>query len=546
MHSFIVHTLLLLALPAADKPDQAANTEIKAAYKKLSDAIQAQDVNSLSGLLTESFRCTTADGASQTGVDWGKAWRNHFRNIEAFASVAYEVNSIVVEPGVCRVIVDRTSFFRYAGAVKESVQVCRTEDEWVMQKDGWRLHHQRELGFPDDGEVTEGARAPESKRLRQLQDEFKLHGKQSVDEFIETMRGHAPLVEQIDTELDQQLVTFLYHGNPAVQRVTMAGGPFQAAPKTFERLEKTDLWYRTEKLPADARFVYFLTVTQPRRKESENKDVLTTLSHPDPLNPRLFNGGSVVWPTDIAPPVCSKKVLRELRGRLTEHMLSSTTLGEERSFSVYAPPTTDECPCLLIALDGEDYASLIPTPLILDNLIAAKQLPPTVAVLVNQQGQRFRDLRCSAPFASFLATELVPWIRGKYRTTSRPDGTVIAGASLGGLMAAFASKSNPDVFGKVLSQSGAFWFHPQAGQDGWLATQFADADPLPVEFWMEVGSFESTSMLSNNRRFRDVLRAKGYRVQYREYNGGHDYLTWRDSLATGLVHLLGKNNGASD
>jgi hypothetical protein len=33
---------------------------------------------------------------------------------------------------------------------------------------------------------------------------------------------------------------------------------------------------------------------------------------------------------------------------------------------------------------------------------------------------------------------------------------------------------------------------------------------------MDIGAFESPAMLSNNRRFRDVLRAKGYTPHYRE------------------------------
>jgi enterochelin esterase-like enzyme len=36
-----------------------------------------------------------------------------------------------------------------------------------------------------------------------------------------------------------------------------------------------------------------------------------------------------------------------------------------------------------------------------------------------------------------------------------------------------------------------------------------------------------------------VLLAKGYQVRYWEYSGNHDALTWRDSLADGLIDLLG-------
>jgi enterochelin esterase family protein len=57
---------------------------------------------------------------------------------------------------------------------------------------------------------------------------------------------------------------------------------------------------------------------------------------------------------------------------------------------------------------------------------------------------------------------------------------------------------------------------------------------------MEVSPFEgSAKMLGPNRQLRDVLRAKGYAVTYREFPYGHDYLHWRDSLADGLISLLG-------
>jgi hypothetical protein len=39
---------------------------------------------------------------------------------------------------------------------------------------------------------------------------------------------------------------------------------------------------------------------------------------------------------------------------------------------------------------------------------------------------------------------------------------------------------------------------------------------------------------------RDVFLARGYEVHYQESVGGHDYLSWRGTLADGLLALTGK------
>jgi enterochelin esterase family protein len=66
---------------------------------------------------------------------------------------------------------------------------------------------------------------------------------------------------------------------------------------------------------------------------------------------------------------------------------------------------------------------------------------------------------------------------------------------------------------------------------------------LPLRFFLEVGILEQgipINMVLENRRLHDVLVAKGYPVTYSEYNGGHDLLCWRGSLADGLIALVGK------
>jgi enterochelin esterase family protein len=61
-----------------------------------------------------------------------------------------------------------------------------------------------------------------------------------------------------------------------------------------------------------------------------------------------------------------------------------------------------------------------------------------------------------------------------------------------------------------------------------------------LEFYLDVGRYETTlpfSHLLETRRLRDVLEAKGYRVIYSEFVGGHNEVCWRGSFADGLMSL---------
>ena len=47
-------------------------------------------------------------------------------------------------------------------------------------------------------------------------------------------------------------------------------------------------------------------------------------------------------------------------------------------------------------------------------------------------------------------------------------------------------------------------------------------------------------LLSETRRLRDVLEAKGYRVIYSEFVGGHNEVCWRGSFANAVMALTAR------
>jgi len=243
-------------------------------------------------------------------------------------------------------------------------------------------------------------------------------------------------------------------------------------------------------------------------------------------------------------------------GAVKEYGLASRAYHSTRRVWVYTPPGYDPAAAdndLLLVFDGGVYLGDIPLPAMLDSLITAKKLRPTVAVMLDDSSRaaRIADLGNQERFAGFVADELLPWARKNWKLTSDPHRATITGSSAGGLASAFVALRHPELFGNVLSQSGAFW-RGAAGSDAapfeWLTAQYAASPKRDLRFFMDVGATEThgamngtaPSILEANRRLRDALRAKGYEVSYFEVpNGGHAAEFWRQRLPAGLLWVAG-------
>ena len=382
--------------------------------------------------------------------------------------------------------------------------------------------------------------------------------------WARVQRDGAPLVEPIAGDTSNLLFTFVWHGDSATRNVALvntAVASYEPAQALLTRLPGTDVWYRSYPARADARFSYELSVNDNLVPFDQVTDwgARSATFHRDPFNPRVFQSGFGRGQSVAEGPRAPREEWIATRpdvpkGRVEQTTVASKLLGTTRNMWVYTPPGYDTLARnaaglpLLLTFDGGEYVRSVPGPTILDNPIAAHRIAPMVAVFVGSaDDQRDAELGANERYVEFLATELVPWIRSKYRIASSPAGNVVAGSSLGGLAAAFVAHRHPELFGNVLSQSGAFMFGaPGDSTPERLTREIAAAPRSDVKFYLEAGIYEvgraenGVDLLTSNRHLRDALRAKGYRVTYDEYAGGHSDLNWRTGYAKGLLALVGR------
>jgi pullulanase len=86
-------------------------------------------------------------------------------------------------------------------------------------------------------------------------------------------------------------------------------------------------------------------------------------------------------------------------------------------------------------------------------------------------------------YLKFLVEELKPYIDSTYRTLK--DNTALLGSSLGGLVSIYAGFKYPEIFKKVGSMSGAFWFNPE------IVDFIKRAKQSPEKIYLDYGERES-------------------------------------------------------
>src|SRR5262249_46508906 len=174
--------------------------------------------------------------------------------------------------------------------------------------------------------------------------------------------------------------------------------------------------------------------------------------------------------------------------------------GTPHTYQVYVPAQYDRSRPIasMIFLDGSGYAgNNVRVPVVLDNLIAKRSVPPMIAIFIdpgvlparstdsqNRYERIFEYDSLTPRFASFLVEELLPEVGRSYNLSKDPNDRGIAGISTGGVGAFVAAWNRPDQFRRVVTWVGSFGNFRGADR---LPGLIRRTEPRPIRVFMQTG-----------------------------------------------------------
>lgn len=232
-------------------------------------------------------------------------------------------------------------------------------------------------------------------------------------------------------------------------------------------------------------------------------------------------------------------------GRVTEFTLVDSKVypGYRHKWWLYVPAQYDgKTPlALMVFLDGA-YLSFVQregawrVPVVLDNLIARKELPHMAAIFIDP-GERIRDPNefedhrsyeydtLNDRYATFLLSEILPEAHKHVKLSADPNRRGIAGRSSGGIGAFTVAWQMPNEFRKVFSANGSF-VNIRGG--GVYPEIIRQERPRPLRVFLQDGvndslggEFKGLNWPEGNRAMAAALALRGYDYQLAMGDGTH-------------------------
>lgn len=225
------------------------------------------------------------------------------------------------------------------------------------------------------------------------------------------------------------------------------------------------------------------------------------------------------------------------QGTVTQATFDTSSVfdGSTRQYWVYIPAQYDGSGPVasMVFQDGGNYvneAGLFRTTIVLDNLIAAGDLPVMVAVFVDpgtidgNSNRSFEYDNLSADYAQFIIDELLPQVAADHGIdfSDAPEDRGIAGHSSGGICAFTVGWHRPDLYGRIMTHNGSFTnimgggAYPQMIRDG-------EVLPLRVSLLSGTNDLDNQfgSWLQANIDMAAALAERGYHYRFVRGEGSH-------------------------
>jgi enterochelin esterase-like enzyme len=346
----------------------------------------------------------------------------------------------------------------------------------------------------------------------------------AVEHYI-AGKGGTPVVEQ-----NARLVFFVQDVDGKTPRIVGDFNNWATTPQGYDamagtptRIEGTSWSYLEGSAFANARLEYVLLFEKETRPDPKNPRTVRTFVGPrsEVRMPFWTPAAEVDGTADVA------------EGRVTQEGFQSAALKGMRRVWTYLPAgyeASQDIYSSVYFLDGGNYADWMQVPSVLDQLIAAKTIPPIIAVFV-EPGSRQEEYSRNPSWRTFITRELVPAIDKRHRTFPAPDHRVVFGSSLGAYGAVDLSVEHPDVFGLCAAIA------PPAQASTLLTNQAQGVRAVQGVRFFVLGAVYDTDV-KGARTLRSALAEAKADVTYVEVPEGHAAETFRGRIDDALRHLV--------
>jgi enterochelin esterase-like enzyme len=237
------------------------------------------------------------------------------------------------------------------------------------------------------------------------------------------------------------------------------------------------------------------------------------------------------------------------RGAIAEVTYHSKSLKRFRRMHVYTPPGYEfgkgKYPVFYLlhgAFDCDDsWTSVGRAGFILDNLIAAGKAKPMVVVMPAGHTGTFTFGRRSPvdEFAEDFVNDIMPYAETHYRVQADRQHRAIAGLSMGGGQTLNIAIPYPDKFAYMgVFSSGIFGitgrgFGANATGPSWEERHKDILDGAKLKNGLKLvwfGTGKDDFLVETSRATVEMLKKHGLDVVYRETEGAHTWIVWRQYL----------------